>query len=360
MEPPSNLCLTEDPCKDEPNFEVVYNSVKEAISMGIHPVRISQGSSGSYFVRNSRYEIVGVFKPRDEEPYAIFNPKWIKWLHRTICPCLFGRPCLFPNQGYLSEAGASIVDRHLKLNIVPVTKIVEFSSTSFNYGCKYKYFYKNVKLPEKVGSLQLYMKDYIEASALHTDFSLNTSLKAQFIEEFQKLTILDYIIRNTDRGNDNWLVKIYEEPEVLNNNDHNDNDNNNNNNNNTNTKACQFVRIAAIDNGLSFPYKHPDPFHWVWLSYAKTPYTETIISKILPLIKNNNVIKTMQNELLELFCQEKAFTLQGFIKQMSIMHGQIINLIEVLEKKLSPFDLVMMPPPKCRTLSNSFDSPLSN
>jgi hypothetical protein len=41
------------------------------------------------------------------------------------------------------------------------------------------------------------MKDYIEASALHTDFSLNTSLKAQFIEEFQKLTILDYIIRNT-------------------------------------------------------------------------------------------------------------------------------------------------------------------
>lgn len=33
--------------------------------------------------------------------------------------------------------------------------------------------------------------------------------------QFEKLVILDYIIRNTDRGNDNWLIR-YEQPKVVN------------------------------------------------------------------------------------------------------------------------------------------------
>ena len=66
---------------------------------------------------------VGVFKPKDEEPYGQLNPKWTKWMHKLCCPCCFGRSCLVPNQGYLSEAGASVVDQKLLLNIVPKTKV---------------------------------------------------------------------------------------------------------------------------------------------------------------------------------------------------------------------------------------------
>lgn len=33
--------------------------------------------------------------------------------------------------------------------------------------------------------------------------------------EFEKLVVLDYIIRNTDRGNDNWLIRN-EQPKVIN------------------------------------------------------------------------------------------------------------------------------------------------
>jgi hypothetical protein len=34
------------------------------------------------------------------------------------------------------------------------------------------------------------------------------------------------------------------------------------------------IQVAAIDNGLAFPIKHPDswrayPYHWAWLPYAK-------------------------------------------------------------------------------------------
>ena len=66
---------------------------------------------------------IGVFKPKEEEPYGHLNPKWTKWVHKLCCPCCFGRSCLVPNQGYLSEAGASIVDEKLGLGVVPKTKV---------------------------------------------------------------------------------------------------------------------------------------------------------------------------------------------------------------------------------------------
>lgn len=71
---------------------------------------------------------IAVFKPKDEEPYGQLNPKWTKWLHKLCCPCCFGRSCLVPNQGYLSEAGASLVDQKLQLNIVPTTKVCKKNS----------------------------------------------------------------------------------------------------------------------------------------------------------------------------------------------------------------------------------------
>jgi phosphatidylinositol 4-kinase type 2 len=72
-------------------FQRIKDGVKAAISCAIHPSRISQGSSGSYFARNQDGQIVAVFKPKNEEPYGKLNPKWTKWLHRHCCPCFFGR-----------------------------------------------------------------------------------------------------------------------------------------------------------------------------------------------------------------------------------------------------------------------------
>lgn len=42
-----------------------------------------------------------------------------------------------------------------------------------------------------------------------------TRMALKFQLQFERLVILDYIIRNTDRGNDNWLIK-YQQPSVLN------------------------------------------------------------------------------------------------------------------------------------------------
>ncbi|CAF1374009.1 unnamed protein product, partial [Didymodactylos carnosus] len=107
---------------DDANYSDVISQAERAIDGGILPLRIAQGSSGSYFVRNLEGKTIGVFKPKDEEPYGRHNPKWRKWLQKNCCPCCFGRSCLVPNQGYLSEAGASLIDTKLGLNLVPKTK----------------------------------------------------------------------------------------------------------------------------------------------------------------------------------------------------------------------------------------------
>ena len=249
-------------------FEEVVESVRVAIELGIHPKMISQGSSGSYFARNSDGKVVGVFKPKDEEPYASRNPKWTKWLHRNLFPCFFGRACLIPNLSYVSEAAAYVLDSRLRTHLVPYTDIVHLASKSFFYDFwdRSNYYRGRKPLPAKVGSFQVFlqgfkdaniflrdhpwpdqvnsdfrpedapkrkMKPWVEtcrpgsaASDDETDirgrarsagaennsqgprFIWTETIKQSFREELEKLVILDYIMRNTDRGLDNWMIKV--------------------------------------------------------------------------------------------------------------------------------------------------------
>merc|ERR1719452_435293 len=60
---------------DDPAFTELIRTAENAIDQGVDPVRIYQGSSGSYFVKNTQGKTIGVFKPKDEEPYGRLNPK---------------------------------------------------------------------------------------------------------------------------------------------------------------------------------------------------------------------------------------------------------------------------------------------
>lgn len=56
------------------------------------------------------------------------------------------------------------------------------------------------------------------------------------------------------------------------------------------------IGIAAIDNGLAFPYKHPDswrayPYHWAWLPQAKVPFSKQIKDLVLPLLSDMNFVQ---------------------------------------------------------------------
>jgi len=351
---------------EDPEFTATLRDVEDAIGDGIYPERIYQGSSGSYFVKKKEGKTVGVFKPKNEEPYGKLNPKWTKWMHKMCCPCCFGRSCLVPNQGYLSEAGASLVDTKLNLNIVPKTRVVWLAAETFHYGridraaTKAKRSmsvrfpeigrkFHRLGLPLKVGSFQTFVSGYKDADFWLRRFDSenlpeNTAKDFQF--QFEKLVVLDYIIRNTDRGNDNWLIK-YDKPEA-------------------NDKSKSYgvdgdgedalwipptepsIAVAAIDNGLAFPFKHPDewrayPYHWAWLPFAKTPFSNEIKELVLPAISDMNFVQEICDELFELFSTDKGFDRDVYEKQMSVMRGQVLNLSQALKDGKSPVQLVQMP-----------------
>ena len=66
------------------------------------------------------------------------------------------------------------------------------------------------------------------------------------------------------------------------------------------------IDVAAIDNGLAFPCKHPDswrtyPYHWAWLPYAKIPFSKTTRDLVLPKLRQPNFVQDLCDELLNLF-----------------------------------------------------------
>lgn len=69
----------------------------------------------------------------------------------------------------------------------------------------------------QTGSFQLFVNGYKDADYWLRRFEqepLPQKVIGNFQLEFEKLVVLDYIIRNTDRGNDNWLIQ-YEQPKVV-------------------------------------------------------------------------------------------------------------------------------------------------
>ncbi|WKY16940.1 hypothetical protein Q1695_001502 [Nippostrongylus brasiliensis] len=317
--------------------------------------------------------------------------------------------------GYLSEAGASLVDKKLGLNIVPTTALVELAAPTFYYGrvdrakarakeriqSRYPDLgrrFHRIGLPPKKGSFQLFVTGYQDAAhwlRIWDNFPEQAPppvTQREFQLLFEKIVILDYVIRNTDRGNDNWLIKYEQaevvEPPVV------PNDPNPTSTAEPppppkpdegqlidladgNSRACgpeelvdeqqtrssaepapaevewadvsvPRVSIAAIDNGLAFPFKHPDewrayPFGWAQLPMAQKPFSEETVNAILPLLDDTNFVRELGEELKQVFKKDKGFDKKMFERQLSVMRGQIFNLREALRTKKSPYQLILMP-----------------
>jgi len=434
-------------------FDDVVESVKVAIELGVHPKMISQGSSGSYFARNSEGMVVGVFKPKDEEPYASRNPKWTKWIHRNLFPCFFGRACLIPNLSYVSEAAAYVLDCRLRTNLVPYTGIVYLSSKSFYYDFwdRSSYYRKRKPLPAKIGSFQVFLKGFKDAnvflrehpwpdqvnSGFRTEaapkkkkrpwaescrprgapsddegeeeaqseggfaateedtqqrrFFWTDALQISFREELEKLVVLDYIMRNTDRGLDNWMIKvdwhsqevsIVSEPPKINGEAREQAprpvtkssdgvamadlypyrrqesmvaiSRSGTPSNAAGADKGPSISIGAIDNSLSWPWKHPDavslssnhlgtkpdmsqwrsfPFGWLFLpvSLIGQPFSKNTRDHFLPLLTSTQWWVQTQMALRRVFNQDSDFKESMFARQVAVMKGQAWNVVETLK-----------------------------
>lgn len=226
---------------------------------------------------------------------------------------LFGS--LLKNSGYLCEAAAWIVDDVLKLGIVPRTKVVTLAAPTFNY--------QDREFAEKIGSFQIFVTDMASACTAASKITAHgqpfDEKTFKFLHQFQRMVILDWIIRNTDRSADNWLV------------------------NRTNS------RLAAIDHGLSFPREHPMkcrsyPFSWQTLPIAAIPFLPEIESEFRKKLSNPKIWVKLESLLVKTFQLDINWDAGIFEEQMSVLRGQLITLASALKAKQSPEKLCRKEP----------------
>ena len=83
-----------------------------------------------------------------------------------------------------------------------------FSHQLFIYISNFNFFFQ-------VGSFQTFVENFKDADYFIRRFEtepLSEPTLSDFQFKFERLVVLDYIIRNTDRGNDNWLIKYIRPP----------------------------------------------------------------------------------------------------------------------------------------------------
>jgi len=226
-------------CKDrasKPRLEVLCGSVcphalvpildaaRDGLNRGLSPELTPSGLGGTYFLKNAHEEIVGVFKPEDEEAFTPNNPKGNTG--QMGGPSV--RKGMLSGEANLREVAAYMLD-HQKFANVPATVRVEVKHHVFGHRAK-------------VGSFQEFKRHDEEAG------DLSSSLFSQ--DEAHKIAIMDIRLLNTDRNDENLLVRRHQDQ----------------------------LELIPIDHGCSLPNQLQVNWHdWSWLSWPQTkePFSKT-------------------------------------------------------------------------------------
>ncbi|KAJ8514452.1 hypothetical protein ONZ45_g8016 [Pleurotus djamor] len=166
-------------------------------------------------------------------------------------------------------------------------------------------------------------------------------LQQSFREELEKLVILDYLMLNTDRGADNYMIKYCEgihekgpvdvapsrntqaEMPTMRKSELRPDPTASSSSFRSNTPQTDYTRrphihIAAIDNSLSFPHEHPQgwrsyTYGWLYLPVSIIAWWEET---------------TFQ--LRKLFAVDPDFHPKMFARQLAVIKGQAWNIVQSL------------------------------
>lgn len=183
------------------NFKALVEHVRLGLEVGHSPELASEGSGGVYFMKDEcGMRNVAVFKPMDEEPMAVNNP-------RGFCSSYAGGEGLkkgtLSGEGAIREVAAYILDhpttaRRCKgikkheegFARVPPCAMVTCYHEAFTYKCGHE--------KAKLGSLQQFVTSFASCEEMGVSFFP--------VEEVHKITVLDLRLANTDRHAGNILV----------------------------------------------------------------------------------------------------------------------------------------------------------
>lgn len=232
----------------------LINSTIDGLEGGKEPIQSSEGSGGAYFMQDSSgMKYVSVFKPIDEEPMAVNNPRGLplsldgEGLKKGI---RVGEGAVREVAAYILDhprsGPCSLYDEEKGFAGVPPTVMVTCLHRGFNHPEGYECASKNVK----IGSLQMFVKN---------DGSCEDIGPRAFpVNEVHKISVLDIRLANADRHAGNILISRDDED-------------------------GQIVLIP-IDHGYCLPETFEDcTFDWLNWPQAQEPFSNDVVEYIRSL-----------------------------------------------------------------------------
>ncbi|GER34316.1 phosphatidylinositol 4-kinase gamma 4 [Striga asiatica] len=221
-----------------PVLKKLIEDTFRGLEMGHRPVRSSEGSGGAYFMQDSSGQnYVSVFKPIDEEPMAVNNPRGLP-LSTNGEGLKRGTRV---GEGAIREVAAYILDER-GFSGVPPTVIVKCQHEGFYYSGDF-----NGGRSGKFGSLQMFVKNCGSCEDVGSrDFP---------VAEVHKICVLDIRLANADRHAGNILICKDGEDGQMN--------------------------LIPIDHGYCLPENFEDcTFEWLYWPQSRKPFSPDEISYI--------------------------------------------------------------------------------
>jgi len=159
----------------------------EAVSQGLKfhvPELMASGTGGAYLLRSEEGGLLAIFKPFDEDPFSLRNPKAPSPNPQGLASPF--RPLMRPGEVAHREVAAYLLDRK-NLAGVPLTTLVRVFGLS-RWGKE-----------GKIGSLQSYVGHD------HDSWELSPSLYSK--SDVHNIALFDLRLLNTDRHGGNILVR---------------------------------------------------------------------------------------------------------------------------------------------------------
>ncbi|TCD64160.1 phosphatidyl inositol kinase [Steccherinum ochraceum] len=212
--------------------------------------------------------------------------------------------------------------------------------------------------------------DVSENNQTEAPFYWSSALQDNFREELEKLVILDYLMLNTDRGADNYMIKYCTgdhgktlvdvapsrtsrlEPPMMsevrrtppiNGSPFMEPGPSNYSRSATPNPQTPYtkqphIHIAAIDNSLSFPHEHPKgwrsyTYGWLYLpvTIIGRPFSQKSRDHFLPLLTSKVWWAETTYQLRKLFAVDPDFHPKMFNRQLAVIKGQAWNIVQSLK-----------------------------
>ncbi|GMH09329.1 hypothetical protein Nepgr_011170 [Nepenthes gracilis] len=223
----------------------LVNFTFHGLENGHQPIRSSEGTGGAYFMKDySGQKYVSVFKPIDEEPLAVNNPRGLP-LSSNGEGLKKGTRV---GEGALRENGRrSLTGEVMGFSGVPPTTMVQCLHGGFYHPEGYEYEQKNIK----IGSLQMFMEN---------DGNCEDVGPQSFpVEEVHKISVLDIRLANADRHAGNILLC-------------------------NNKQKDGKISLIPIDHGYCLPENFEDcTFDWLYWPQAHQPFSHDTVNYIRSL-----------------------------------------------------------------------------